>query len=308
MIPVVDLSNGDVTEKLGQAIETFGFARIRAHEVPDALIERARSAAAAFWAQPQQVKDRYSQPPYRVGHMAYDKGAELARSATVPDDKEVFGFRKYPGAPLDPIQHLWVPEVPDFRAASLELFTAFEALTRRIMRPLALKMGEKANWFEPHFNRSDSYMRYLHYPKAGNGAEHDDLNLITILLPDKPGLFVRDHKGGVHEVMIGPGELILNGGMQLAALTNNHLYPCRHWVHASEPRDTIVFFAHPNADMMLKPLAQYPVNARAQDPDWFPPRAADGSYGISVADFNAGEIGRIYAASQKKAASGPAAA
>lgn len=302
MIPLFDLREYDAdkrgfAQKLGDAFSVFGFVRIVGHGIPEDLLKKADTVNAAFWDLPNDVKDRYSQPPYQLGYVAYGRDAEKALSSTAPDRKENWDVRsRWVGtqyaettAPL-----LAVPEVPEFGQTHLTLFGAFEALTRRVMQPLSLYMGQPENWFDDKFDRNDSMMRSIHYPQGGNAAGHLDLNMLTWLRAEKPGLFISDKFKRVHEVTAAPGELLLNGGMQLGLLTNNNLEPMGHWVKANYPRDTVVFFVHPNPDVVLAPLPKFAGQPPAKDPSYFPQRDAKGQYGIRVHDFNMQQIGKIY--------------
>lgn len=106
--------------------------------------------------------------------------------------------------------------------------------------------------------------------KAGTAANHLDLNLLTWLRANKKGLHVTDRSGHEHAVVAKKGELILNGGMMLGLLTNDDMRPSWHRVEATEPGDTIVFFAHPNPDFVLSPLESFKKAALAVKPDYFP--------------------------------------
>jgi len=44
------------TDELGQSFEEYGFAIVRDHGIPQALIDRAEAKAKAFFALPEAVK------------------------------------------------------------------------------------------------------------------------------------------------------------------------------------------------------------------------------------------------------------
>src|SRR5262245_30288420 len=67
-VPSIDLSpfvagsqdgKREVAREVARACEDIGFFKIRRHGVPPALIERAFATAGAFFASPQDVKDRF---------------------------------------------------------------------------------------------------------------------------------------------------------------------------------------------------------------------------------------------------------
>ena len=49
-------------QKLGHSFEEFGFAIIANHGIPDELIHRAEEKAKAFFALPEDVKNKYRVP------------------------------------------------------------------------------------------------------------------------------------------------------------------------------------------------------------------------------------------------------
>lgn len=302
MIPRFDLRDYDkdkagFSQKLGEAFHQFGFVRVVGHGISENILKNADNAASRFWALPQRVKDQATVPDLK-GLIGYSRNSEKALGAKTVDLKEEWSVRaRMPGDDAQMTQvgkFLTVPALPHFKGDVTSLFTAFEELTRRAMRPLSLYMGEDEHWFDDKFNRSHSMMRLIHYPQGRNAAGHLDLNFLTWLRAEKPGLFVRARDGKEYKVTAEPGELLLNGGMQLGLLTNNDLKPSWHKVKAAEPRDTIVFFVHPNPDFVLTPLAKFADNPPKKAPSYFPPADKDGVRKITVENFVRQEVAKVF--------------
>ena len=306
MIPVIDMRNYETDKQafaqlVGQSLHEFGFFRLVNHTIPQQVIDSAKQTASAFWALPEAVKDKYNTAPYdQTKTVGYIRNGELALSADKVDIKEEWGIRSnFPDNPVKPIDLLDLPDVPGFGKNALALFDSFQTLAVQLMRSIAIYSGEPENIFDGWTKNSDSYMRFLHYPQGGNAAGHLDFNILTLLDVDEPGLFVRDRAGKVHEVTTGPGELIVNGGMQLGMLTNDHLRPSGHWVVADRPRNSIPFFYHTDLDYVLKPIGKYAAQRSDKDPSYFPSRDENGDFAITARDFKALRIGEIYDRAKK---------
>ena len=165
-----------------------------------------------------------------------------------------------------------IDELPKFRNNTYDLYYAFNALVAKVLKPLAIHMGEDEDWFEKRNDKSEDMMRMIHYPSGGNASSHTDMSLLTILRAEQPGLFVTARNGVELEVTAKPGELILNGGKALGALTNNYFKPSYHRVEvkSDKPRQTIVYFAHINADQMLDTVPKFKnYNGGLQNEEWF---------------------------------------
>jgi len=277
-IPKFDLrefENNKVSfaKAVGKAFRDYGFIRVVGHNIPDDLLHAASKNAGAFFALPDDIKNRFWSKDAE-GFSSYTKNLERARGAKQVDLKEEWFVRtRHPeGEPkTSQLRASYnVPEIPEFQNSVFNLYGAFEAATVKFMHVLALYMDLDENYFDDKFDRSNSSMRLLHYPTAGTAASHLDLNLLTWLSANKGGLYVTDRSGHEHAVVAKKGELILNGGMMLGLLTNDDMRPSWHRVEATQPRDTIVFFAHPNPDFPLSPLESFKKAALAVKPDYFP--------------------------------------
>ncbi len=111
----------------------------------------------------------------------------------------------------------------------------------------------------------NSILRPIHYgpittePKnAVRAAEHEDINLITLLMgASADGLQVLNKQGEWVGVTALPEQLVVNVGDMLQRLTNNRLKSTTHRV-VNPPRElwrtsrySIPFFLHPRSEMRL---------------------------------------------------------
>jgi isopenicillin N synthase-like dioxygenase len=89
-------------------------------------------------------------------------------------------------------------------------------------------------------------------------AEHEDINLITLLMgASADGLQVLNKQGEWISVTALPEQLVVNVGDMLQRLTNNKLKSTTHRVvnppreFWGTPRYSIPFFLHPRSEMRL---------------------------------------------------------
>ncbi len=280
-IPVLSLDDfsgqpGSFSQDLGRAWREFGFVGITDHGIDDALIDDAYRVFQAFFALPEATKRAYHQPGIGGARGYTGPGIERARDHDVPDLKEFWHVgREFDGEHDDNNPHpgillpnVWPDEVPGFRRHALGLFDALDGVGRRLLSALALELDLPADWFEDKVDHGNSILRPIHYPPirdarpgAVRAAQHEDINLITLLIGSKEqGLEILTRDDRWIPVTTLPGTIVVNVGDMLQRLTN-HVYPSTtHRVvnppgaAAEQSRYSIPFFLHPNPDFVIETL------------------------------------------------------
>lgn len=260
-------------QQLGGAYEEIGFVAVQGHGLTDELQERLYSAARAFFALPDEVKARYDIPG-GGGQRGYTgRGKEHAKNSNTGDLKEFY----HVGQTVrdnDPLKDLYPPnvwpdaEVPDFKPAMLAAYAALEDTGRQLLRAIALYLGLDEGYFDPRIHNGNSILRPIYYypitdpgsvpADAVRSAEHEDINLITLLMgASAEGLQVLNRQGQWVPITALPDSLVVNVGDMLQRLTNNRLRSTTHRVvnpppeRMNTPRYSIPFFLHPRPDMDL---------------------------------------------------------
>lgn len=269
---------------LGAAFERFGFAVIRDHGLPDALVQAALADAKAFFALPEAAKRRYLVPG-GAGQRGYTPfRVETAKDAEHPDLKEFWHVgRDLPeGHPLRPLvaPNVWPDEVPGFRVSVGGLYAAMDAVGLILLAGIARHLGLARDHFVPAVRDGDSVLRLLHYPPvegtpaAVRAAAHEDINAITLLLgAEEAGLELLDRDGRWLPVNPPPGSLVVNIGDMLQRATNHRLPSTTHRVvnpapgRAGAARFSMPFFLHFAPDHLIRTL---PGCAGAAIPDRYP--------------------------------------
>lgn len=274
-VPTLDFAAVDspaFARDISAAYERYGFVVIRGHGIAPELTRDFLATYQAFFALPEAAKRRYHVRGGGGARGYTPFGIETAKGATHHDLKEFWhigrelpaghAFARYMAA------NIWVDEVPRFKALSLEMFAAFDAMGRALLRAIARSLGLADDWFESTVNLGNSVLRVIHYPplpatptESVRAGAHEDINAITLLMgAEEPGLQVLTKQGQWLAVNPEPGSLVVNVGDMLQRLTNNLLRSTTHRVinppreRASFARFSMPYFLHFNPDFLIDTL------------------------------------------------------
>ncbi len=278
MIPVLNLqeySHGNkllFAKQLGEAYEDIGFVGLEGHFLNNEDSSRLYHLAESFFSLPLSVKMKYHRPSL-FGQRGYTPfGTEHAKNSTEGDLKEFWQF----GPELDSEllktlnypANVVVDEFPEFLDIGQKIYTALLKTGREVLKAIALYLKLDLDFFESWVISGNSILRPIHYPPieklTGNAirsAEHEDINLITLLMgASADGLQVLDRNGHWIDVKSQGHALVVNVGDMLQRLTNNRLRSTTHRVINTpealngKSRYSIPFFLHPQSDMPLNCL------------------------------------------------------
>jgi isopenicillin N synthase-like dioxygenase len=277
-IPSVDLADflsGDASKKasfieaLGKAYEDVGFVAVKNHTLSDVLSAGLYKEVQAFFNLPEDVKKRYEIEGL-AGQRGYTSfGKEHAKGRSEGDLKEFWHFGQYV-EDGDTIQNEYpenvdIAELPNFNRIGKEAYQSLEKTGQQMLRAIALYLGLDEFYFDAKIHNGNSILRPIHYPpithepkSAVRAAEHEDINLITLLMgASADGLEVLNKQGEWIPVTALPEQLVVNVGDMLQRLTNNKLKSTTHRV-VNPPKEkwgtsrfSIPFFLHPRSEMKL---------------------------------------------------------
>jgi isopenicillin N synthase-like dioxygenase len=260
-------------ETLGQAFQDIGFVIIQNHAVPPDLQAALYEKVEAFFRLPDEVKARYVVPG-TAGQRGYTpKNLEHAKDRAVPDLKEFFHVGPEITDPTDSLYHrlpknVWPTEVPGFKEVVQAAYEKFFQTGQALLRAIALYLDLEEDYFDSRIRNGPSLLRLLHYypltpdqpiPEgATRAAEHEDINLITLLIgASAEGLEVLTRQGNWLSPRVAPNEMVVNVGDMLERLTNNYLRSTTHRVVLPPPdkrhlpRFSVPFFLHPRPEVSL---------------------------------------------------------
>jgi isopenicillin N synthase-like dioxygenase len=278
-IPAVDLGEfiygtpeqkKDFVQQLGHAFETIGFVAVRGHLLTDADSGKLYDAAKRFFSLPVETKLKYEIEGL-AGQRGYTSfGKEHAKGHTEGDLKEFWHFGQELPTNADVKRDEYPPnenvnEVSDFLPAGINAFRKLEQTGVYMLRAIALFLELDEFYFDEKVKYGQSILRPIHYgpiqgepQNAVRAAEHEDINLITLLMgASADGLEVLHKNGEWIAVTALPEQLVCNVGDMLQRLTNNKLRSTTHRV-VNPPRElwstsrySIPFFMHPKSSMSL---------------------------------------------------------
>lgn len=280
-IPSVDLA--DFTEgnketkaafvkELGKAYEEIGFVAVKNHGLSDALCNELYAQVKGFFTLSKEEKETYEIEGLagQRGYVSF--GKEHAKNKNEGDLKEFWHFGQTV-EDNDPIKeeypdNVQVNELPEFNAVGREVYQKLEETGREMLRAIALHLNLDENYFDAKIHNGNSILRPIHYPPithepkdAVRAAEHEDINLITLLMgASADGLQVLNKSGEWISVTALPDQIVVNVGDMLQRLTNNKLKSTTHRV-VNPPREkwgtsrySIPFFLHPRSEVSLNCL------------------------------------------------------
>lgn len=280
-IPSVDLADfkegnkemkAAFVKELGKAYEEIGFVAVKNHGLSDALCAELYAQVKGFFTLSKEEKEAYEIEGLagQRGYVSF--GKEHAKNKNEGDLKEFWHFGQTV-EDNDPIKeeypdNVQVNELPKFNAVGREVYQKLESTGREMLRAIALHLNLDENYFDAKIHNGNSILRPIHYPPithepkdAVRAAEHEDINLITLLMgASADGLQVLNKSGEWISVTALPDQIVVNVGDMLQRLTNNKLKSTTHRV-VNPPREkwgtsrySIPFFLHPRSEVSLNCL------------------------------------------------------
>jgi isopenicillin N synthase-like dioxygenase len=275
-IPVIDISalggpdptaERAVVAQLRAAASEVGFFHVSGHGIAPAVIDRLRAASQRFFA--QSVKRKMANYiGLSSNHRGYVPEGEEVFAENTKDRKEAFDLaldlpaERFPaGHPmLGPNQ--W-PALPGFREDVMAYYAAAFATGRRLLRGLAMALGQPAEALDHLVLAPPSQLRLIHYPDQGEAqvedvpgmGAHTDYECFTLLLATAPGLEVMNQAGEWIDAPPVPGTLVVNVGDMMEFWSGGTFVATSHRVRkVAEERYSFPLFFALDYDTELVPL------------------------------------------------------
>ena len=277
-IPSIDLADfisgdsklkSEFVKNLGRAYEEIGFVAIKNHGLSDLLCKDLYSQVQSFFELTVEQKKKYEIKGSggQRGYVSF--GKEHAKNRNEGDLKEFWHFGQTV-LDNDPIksqypENVKVTELENFNKVGEQVYQKLELAGKEMLRAIALYLNLDENYFDAKIHNGNSILRPIHYPpitsepkNAVRAAEHEDINLITLLMgASADGLQVMAKNGDWISVTALPDQIVVNVGDMLQRLTNNKLKSTTHRV-VNPPKEkwgtsrfSIPYFLHPRAEISL---------------------------------------------------------
>lgn len=266
----------EVVRQLDQACKETGFFYVKGHGIPDSLVKKVRHMSHIFFDQPHDTKLKIKLSP-ETGYRGYQwVGQNITKG--VPDMHEAIDCYKEVrdgmyGDLGEVMQgsNKWPSNPPDFAIFLEEYINFCTALSRKIIRGIALALGGSVDEIEGE-KAGDPFwvLRIIGYPgrscssdsnlpenDIGCGA-HTDYGLLTLVNQDEDitALQVRNRSGEWISAPPIPGTFVCNIGDMLQILSNGLYESTLHRVINNAPkyRVSVAYFYEPNFDALIEPL------------------------------------------------------
>jgi isopenicillin N synthase-like dioxygenase len=260
-VQTIDYISESAGRDFVDSLHETGFAVLRNHPIPQALLRNLNSDWLAFFLGIKKEHYLFDPSTDQGGRAGYfpQRISETAVGQTTKDLKEF--FHVLPNGPMPPE---CADNIRQFREIGFELGAellkwlqefAPQSVTESISEPFSGMLCQHASLF-----------RILHYPPLGGdeaadamrAAAHEDINLLTILpVAEQAGLQVKDKAGNWIDVSSKRGELIINSGDMLQEATAGFYPSTSHRVNnpggaiKNESRISMPLFLTPRQEVKL---------------------------------------------------------
>jgi isopenicillin N synthase-like dioxygenase len=275
VIPVIDLSRGDIRNEFRTAYSEVGFAYLAGHGIPQGLVDDVFAAALKFHALPLPAKMAVELNELHRGFIpintSTDRKSTLA-NVRKPNQSESFMMMREAG-PDDPDvlagaylagANQW-PALAGFREAVVAYEQAMVQLAEHLVDLISDVLGDTDRAVPRSFERPTTWLRLLHYPSQPptapddlyGSAPHTDFGFITLLAQDDVGgLEVQSPDGAWLNVPPKAETFVMNVGQMLHQWSNGVLRATPHRVinRSGRERYSVPFFFDPNVATVISPL------------------------------------------------------
>lgn len=282
-VPLIELGDarsgesrqaGAVAEKLRDACCSVGFFYLSGHGIPESLLDGQLEWTRRFFTLPLSVRQEVAMAKSRARRGFEPLATQVLDAGTPPDLKESF----YLGRELGPEHpyvrvglagygaNQWPEGIPGFREQMEGYLAELAALSRDMMRILALSLELPQDYFDAMMREPMPVLRLIHYPphpvdaranQLGAGA-HTDWGALTFLLQDDSGGL--EVQNAARDWVAAPpvaGTFVVNLGDMIERWTNGLYRSTMHRVlnrASGRSRYSVPYFSNPDFNARVECL------------------------------------------------------
>ncbi len=273
-IPVIDMSSlaSECTNSLRKvgielcnAAQDMGFFYVSGHGVPEQVLNAAFDCAEKFFKLPLQQKNQVEVADTHRGFLSI--GESIMEGYQGADQKEsyIWGLdieESSTNASSLLAPNRWPNQIPEQRGILNAYFKEIHQCAFKILRGIAVSLGNDQDFFVEHFNAPTSRGSLIYYPPMNNTtghygvSPHTDFGCISVLAQRSRGLRVESTDGEWLEVLPVEGTLVVNVGDLLSRWSNGRFRSVPHCVvnEARNARYSVVVFVDPDSQTMIDPI------------------------------------------------------
>ena len=256
-IETIDYKSDNAKHKLVESLHDTGFAVLHNHPIDQKQITLVYNEWEKFFNDDDKYSYKFD-PETQDGYFPYL--SENAKGYSKKDLKEFFHYYEW-GIYPDNMSNNTILLYHDLLKLGQELLQWVDVHTpKNISSCFSMPLCQMSN------NSKTNLLRILHYPPlktniekgAIRAAEHEDINLITILVTgSQPGLQVKTNDNQWLEIECNPGWIIINSGDMLSECSGGYFPSTSHRVinpsneTSKISRYTMPLFIHPRDEVIL---------------------------------------------------------
>lgn len=276
-IPVIDISliqghsdamSQRVRQQLCEAAERNGFFYVAGHGVDTEIINSTFVAAKRFFSLPAKQKASVKMSGTHRGFLPIGESTMEGYSSADRKESFIWGVDERLDEPQSDTENQliapnrWPNEPAEMREVLNVFFEEVHTCASKILRALALSIGESADIFTRNFNRPTSRGSLIYYPTNEQAigqygvSPHSDFGCLSMLLQGAPGLSAQLSDGQWHEIEPIPDTFVVNIGDLLSRWTNGRFRSIPHCVvnKSSAARYSLVVFVDPDSQTVIDPI------------------------------------------------------
>lgn len=259
-ILTVDYQASDAPQRFAESLHQTGFAVLTHHPVPHELFETVREDWRTFFAKSLAEKEKYW---YDLDFHDGYYPTESAKDRALDDLKEFYHVMPNGRIPDGVSKDTW--------ALRQQLFAIGKQLLAWLQANMPSEAAERLPMALPEMidEAGKTTLRIIHYPPlkgdepagAVRAAEHEDINLITVLpMANKPGLQVKTKENKWQAIACDPGTIVINAGDLLQEMTDGYYKSTTHRV--VNPEDALAQHARFATPMFVHARPEVPLSKR----------------------------------------------
>lgn len=278
MLPVIDVAPavaGDsgarraAADQIHAACIDHGFFYIVGHGVSQHVIAQAFSSARAFFALPEDEKQKVACDDSYRGFTGFGAGLDtVGQKRTGRREYFLLGHEvddhdaisKGLGGPNN-----WPLFLPEFQRDIYAYYEAVSACGAQLLRLVALSLEISEHFFDDKYRKPGSVLTPIHYlpipADAANDGDslplHTDFGCITLLNQDDAGGLKVTHRTTKELIDVPPieGSFVINVGDMLARWSNDRFVSTPHGVvnRSGKERYSLALFYNPQTDAVVDP-------------------------------------------------------
>ena len=276
-IPIIDISalhNGTeiafqrAGRQLCEAAESNGFFYISGHGVDTQTIDSTFATAKHFFSLPANKKATVKMSGTHRGFLPIGESTMEGYSSADQKESYIWGLdQTFEKLDLDFENQLlapnrWPQEPHEMRTVLNSFFAEVHQCSAKILRALAISLGESPEFFTRNFNQPTSRGSLIYYPANEQAvgeygvSPHSDFGCLSMLVQGSPGLSAQLADGEWSDIEPIDDTFVVNIGDLLSRWTNGRFRSVPHCVvnKTSAARYSLVVFVDPDSRTVIDPI------------------------------------------------------